>query len=81
MCNFSRKYLWRMAATHYREPQEVIVAGLDFGRGEQTNCRTSVLLQSTERRSDTARRVEVSEMETEIKRWRRETKRLREPER
>lgn len=70
-----------MAAAHYREPQEVIVAGLDFGQEEQTNCRTSVLLQSTERRRDTARRVEVSEMETEIKRWRRETKRLREPER
>lgn len=68
-----------MAATHYREPQEVIVAGLDFG--QDINCRTSVLLQSTERRRDTARRVEVSEMETEIKRWRRETKRLREPER
>ena len=36
VCNFSRKYLWRMAVTHYREPQEVIVAGPDQGRGKQT---------------------------------------------
>lgn len=36
VCNFSCKYLWRMAVTHYREPQEVIVAGLDWGQGEQT---------------------------------------------
>lgn len=36
VCNFSCKYLWRMAVTHYREPQEVIVAVLDLGRGEQT---------------------------------------------
>lgn len=71
VCNFSRKYLWRMAATHCREPQEAIVAGLDSGRGEQNiNCRTSVLLQWSERRRDAARWAEVSEMEREIKRWR-----------
>lgn len=60
-----------MAATHCREPQEAIVAGLDSGRGEQNiNCRTSVLLQWSERRRDAARWAEVSEMEREIKRWR-----------
>lgn len=71
VCNFSRKYLWRTAATHCREPQEAIVAGLDSGRGEQNiNCRTSVLLQWSERRRDAARWAEVSEMEREIKIWR-----------
>jgi len=35
---------------HCREPQEVIVAGQDSGRGEQTEtARASVLLQSAER--------------------------------
>lgn len=71
VCNFSRKYLWRMAATHCHEPQEAIVAGLDSGRGElNINCRTSVLLQWSERRSDAVRWAEVSEMEREIKRRR-----------
>lgn len=58
-----------MAATHCHEPQEAIVAGLDSWRGEQNiNCRTSVLLQWSERRSDAVRWAEVSEMEREIKR-------------
>lgn len=53
VCNFSRKYLWRMALTRCRQPQEVLVAGPEGRRGD---CGASVLLHSTERWRDTARR-------------------------
>lgn len=50
VCNFSRKYLWRMAVTHHCEPQEIIAAEPDLReRGANTNCTASVLLQSTEK--------------------------------
>ncbi|CAB1447291.1 unnamed protein product [Pleuronectes platessa] len=50
MGGWSGKYLWRVAVTHSREPQEVIVAGPDSGKGAQARtAEPSVLLQSTEK--------------------------------
>lgn len=54
-----------MAVTHYREPQEVIVAGLDSRQGEQTYTAGPVSYCSQPRDGEI---LGVSETETKIKR-------------
>lgn len=54
--------------THYHEPQEVIVAGLDSRQGEQTYTAGPVSYCSQPRDGGILWRLGVSETETKIKR-------------
>lgn len=58
VCNFSCKYPWQMAVTRYREPQEAIVAGLNVGRGEQTQTAGPVSFCSQPRERIQRRKFE-----------------------
>lgn len=70
VCNFSCKYLWRMAVTHYREPKggncgRARLGAMGCKRKLQSQCCIAV---KQERWRDSKKEVCVSQMERTIKR-------------